>query len=95
MGGAGGDEALVHCREGARGRGRTLQKRRGQATLAELFQTTKQSIRLHLQNILDEKELQPAAVVKEYLTTASDGKRYRADHGACNHAPYRTLKHLR
>ena len=51
-----------------------------QATMAELFQTSKQNISLHLQNILEEKELQPEAVVKEYLTTAADGKRYRTPH---------------
>ena len=51
-----------------------------QAAMAELYQTTKQNISLHIQNILEEKELQPEAVVKEYLTTASDGKRYRTLH---------------
>jgi len=51
-----------------------------QAAMAELFQTTKQNISLHLQNILDDKELQPESVVKEYLTTAADGKRYRTLH---------------
>lgn len=51
-----------------------------QALMAELFQTTKQNISLHLQNIFDDKELQQAAVVKEYLTTAADGKRYRTLH---------------
>lgn len=51
-----------------------------QAAMAELFQTTKQNISLHLQNIFDEKELQQETVVKEYLTTASDGKRYRTLH---------------
>ena len=48
--------------------------------MAELYQTTKQNISLHIQNILDEKELQSEAVVKEYLTTAADGKRYRTLH---------------
>ena len=51
-----------------------------QAAMAELFQTTKQNVSLHIHNILDEKELQPEAVVKEYLTTAADGKRYRTLH---------------
>ena len=51
-----------------------------QAAMAELFQTTKQNISLHIQNILEENELQPEAVVKEYLTTAADGKRYRTLH---------------
>jgi Virulence protein len=48
-----------------------------QAHLAELFQTTKQNISLHINNILSENELDEFSVVKEYLTTASDGKKYR------------------
>ena len=51
-----------------------------QAAMAGLFQSTKQNVSLHIQNILEEKELQPEAVVKEYLTTAADGKRYRTLH---------------
>ena len=51
-----------------------------QLAIAELFQTTKQNVSLHLQNILEEMELQHEAVVKEYLTTAADGKRYRTLH---------------
>lgn len=51
-----------------------------QATMAELYQTSKQNISLHIQNILEEGELQADAVVKEYLTTAADGKRYRTLH---------------
>lgn len=47
-----------------------------QAQLAELLQTTKQNVSLHLRNIFDEKELQEQSVVKEYLTTAQDGKSY-------------------
>jgi hypothetical protein len=47
-----------------------------QAAMAELYQTTKQNISLHIRNIFAESELHPEAVVKEYLTTASDGKRY-------------------
>ncbi|MBU2547625.1 MAG: virulence RhuM family protein [Proteobacteria bacterium] len=48
-----------------------------QAAMAELFQSTKQNISLHLRNILNEGELEESRVVKEYLTTASDGKNYR------------------
>ena len=48
-----------------------------QAQMAELFQTSKQNISLHVKNIFDEKELQESEVVKEYLTTAQDGKQYR------------------
>ncbi len=47
-----------------------------QLTMAELFQTTKQNISLHLRNVFAEKELQENRVVKEYLTTAADGKTY-------------------
>jgi hypothetical protein len=46
-----------------------------QLEMAELFQTTKQNISLHVNNIFSEKELDKA-VVKEHLTTASDGKKY-------------------
>jgi hypothetical protein len=48
-----------------------------QVLIAQLFQTTKQNISLHIRNIFAEGELQPGSVVKEYLTTAADGKQYR------------------
>jgi len=48
-----------------------------QAAMVELFQTTKQNISLHIKNILVEDELKEDSVVKEYLTTASDGKNYQ------------------
>jgi len=48
-----------------------------QGQLAELFQTTKQNISLHIQNIFEEGELEEISVVKEYLTTAADGKKYQ------------------
>ncbi|MCL2216025.1 MAG: virulence RhuM family protein [Defluviitaleaceae bacterium] len=48
-----------------------------QAHMAELFQTTKQNISLHINNAFKESELDPNSVVKEYLTTAADGKNYR------------------
>lgn len=51
-----------------------------QATLTELFQTSKQNISLHLKNIFAEGELTEDRVVKEYLTTAADGKQYRTKH---------------
>jgi hypothetical protein len=47
-----------------------------QNQIAELFGTSKQNISLHIINILKEKELHEDSVVKEYLTTASDGKNY-------------------
>ena len=48
-----------------------------QAAMAELYQGTKQNISLHLKNIFSEQELREDRVVKEYLTTAADGKKYR------------------
>jgi hypothetical protein len=47
-----------------------------QNQLAELFDTSKQNISLHIINILKEGELHVNSVVKDYLTTASDGKDY-------------------
>lgn len=51
-----------------------------QNAMAELFQTTKQNISLHLRNIFSEDELTEVQVVKDYLTTATDGKNYRTRH---------------
>jgi hypothetical protein len=47
-----------------------------QKLIAELFGTTKQNISLHLQNIFKDKELDQDSVVKDFLTTAADGKKY-------------------
>ena len=47
-----------------------------QQQMAELFATSKQTISYHIINILKEKELHEKSVVKEYLTTAADGKNY-------------------
>ena len=51
-----------------------------QAQMAELFQTTKQNVSLHINNAFAEGELEQDSVVKEYLTTAADGKNYRTKH---------------
>lgn len=48
-----------------------------QLQIAELFQTSKQNISLHLKSIFEDRELDADSVVKESLTTASDGKRYK------------------
>jgi len=48
-----------------------------QLAMSELFETTKQNISLHLKNIFSEGEIEEESVVKEYLTTAADGKNYR------------------
>jgi len=47
-----------------------------QAQMTDLFQTTKQNVSLHIKNIFSEEELDEDSVVKEYLTTAEDGKKY-------------------
>lgn len=48
-----------------------------QLEIAELFQTTKQNVSLHAKNIFKDNELDENSVVKESLTTAADGKRYK------------------
>jgi len=48
-----------------------------QMEMAELFDTTKQNVSLHIKNILEEGELLEDSVVKDSLTTATDGKNYR------------------
>ena len=46
-----------------------------QAQMTELFQTTKQNVSLHINNIFKEGELDSKATVKEYLTVQHEGKR--------------------
>jgi hypothetical protein len=46
-----------------------------QGQMAELFQTTKQNVSLHIRNVFNEGELLPEATVKEYLTVAVEGDR--------------------
>ena len=46
-----------------------------QQHMAALFQTTKQNVSLHLQNIFAEQELGQSATVKESLTVQSEGGR--------------------
>ena len=43
-----------------------------QNQLAELFDTSKPNISMHISNILSENELHQDSVVKNYLTTAAD-----------------------
>lgn len=47
-----------------------------QPDIAKLFGTSVANISMHIKNILDDKELGKNSVVKNYLTTASDGKNY-------------------
>jgi len=51
-----------------------------QALMAQLFSTSKQNISLHLKNIFSEQELTENSVVKDFLTTAADGKQYATKH---------------
>ena len=51
-----------------------------QALLAELFSSSKQNIGQHLKNIFAEQELGENSVVKDFFTTAADGKQYRTKH---------------
>ena len=48
-----------------------------QAQMTELFDTSKQNVSLHINNCFKEGELDRDSVVKDFLTTASDGKNYK------------------
>lgn len=48
-----------------------------QAQMADLFQTTRNNITLHISNIFKENELIENSVGKESLLTANDGKKYK------------------
>jgi len=48
-----------------------------QNQMAELFQTSIPNVSMHIRNVFAESELQPGSVVKEFLTTAADGKNYQ------------------
>ena len=45
--------------------------------MADLFQTSRNNITLHISNIFKENELNEISVGKESLLTASDGKKYK------------------
>src|SRR3989338_2283704 len=47
-----------------------------QAQLAELFNTSRPNITMHIKNIFDEGELSEVSVCKDFLHTATDGKKY-------------------
>ena len=48
-----------------------------QNQMAELFATSIPNVSMHISNILKDGELQENSVVKQYLTTAADGKDYQ------------------
>ena len=51
-----------------------------QHEISKLFDTTKQNVSLHINKALKEKEFDKKSVVKDFFTTASDGKVYRTYH---------------
>ena len=51
-----------------------------QKLMAELFQTSVPNVSMHIRNVFAEGELQAGSVVKEFLTTAADGKSYSTQH---------------
>jgi len=48
-----------------------------QEQIAQIFLSTKQNIGLHLKNIFNTSELIRDSVVKDFFTTARDGKKYK------------------
>ena len=53
-----------------------------QQQMALLFDTSKPNISMHIANVLQDKELDENSVVKDYLTTAADGKNYNVTYYA-------------
>ncbi len=51
-----------------------------QKAIAELFDTTVANVNIHIGNICDDSEVESNSVIKEYLITAADGKRYKTKH---------------
>lgn len=47
-----------------------------QAEIAELFDTTKQNVSLHIRNMVDDGELLAEATVKDSLTVQTEGTRH-------------------
>ena len=48
-----------------------------QKRMAELFDTTVPNINMHLKNLFEKGEIDENSVIKEFLTTAADGKDYK------------------
>lgn len=48
-----------------------------QKLIADLFETTVANINIHLKNIFYSRELKKHSVIKDFLITASDGKKYK------------------
>ena len=50
-----------------------------QKLICNLFEKSKSTISEHFKNIFAEKELNPNSVVRDFRTTAEDGKSYLSD----------------
>jgi len=50
-----------------------------QTQLSELFQKSKSTISEHIKNVFDEEKLDENSVVRNFRTTASDGKIYNKE----------------
>jgi len=51
-----------------------------QKAISDLFDTSKQDVSYHLKNVFNTLELDENSVVKKYLTTASDNKKYNTNY---------------
>ncbi|MBX7203697.1 MAG: virulence RhuM family protein [Bacteroidia bacterium] len=51
-----------------------------QTQLVELYQSSKANVSEHIKHIFEEGELNKAAVVRNFRTTAADGKSYNVEH---------------
>jgi len=51
-----------------------------QAQIMELFQKSKSTISEHIKNIFEEAELEQHSVVRNFRTTAADGKEYNTNY---------------
>lgn len=51
-----------------------------QKQIAELFETSKQNVGSHIKKIFNSSELEEISVVKDFFTTAQDGKKYNIKH---------------
>ena len=51
-----------------------------QAQMCELYQTSKSNVSEHVKHIFEEGELDKDSVVRNFRTTASDGKNYNVAH---------------
>jgi hypothetical protein len=51
-----------------------------QAQMVDLFQSSKSNVSEHIKHVFEEGELEEGAVVRDFRTTAADGKSYRVKH---------------